>query len=139
MFDAYRGRLGTVRAMATLSCAQLFVALIPFGRWRRHLGFVPDSNNALSPGEAHAEAARLARQIDRGAERLPMHSACLVRAMALSWILRAKVIPHVVVFAVRPAEMRRSADTLHAWVEVQGKIILGELPGPWIETLRLGG
>jgi len=27
---------------------------------------------------------------------------------------------------------------LHAWVEVKGGTILGDLPGPWIETLRLG-
>ncbi len=26
---------------------------------------------------------------------------------------------------------------LHAWVEVGGDIVLGELPGPWIPVLRL--
>lgn len=138
MFERWRGWLGTGRAMVILSCAQLVVPLVPFGRWRRHLGLIGASNNSLTPVEAQAEACRLARQIDRGAERLPLHSACLVRAMALSWILRARGIPHVVVFAVRPADMRQSADALHAWVEVQGNTVLGELPGPWIETLRLG-
>jgi len=34
--------------------------------------------------------------------------------------------------------MRGTADDLHAWVEVAGKTILGDLPGPWVETLRLG-
>lgn len=58
--------------------------------------------------------------------------------MALSWILRRKRIAHTVVFAVRPAGLRDSADALHAWVEVHGETILGELPGPWLETLRLG-
>jgi hypothetical protein len=124
--------------MATLSCAQLFVALLPFGWWRRHLGLAADSNNSSPAAELQASGRRFARQVDRGAERLPMHSACLVRAMALSWILRAKEIPHVVVFAVRPSDMRQSADALHAWVEVHGNIVLGELSGPWLQTLRLG-
>ncbi len=54
--------------------------------------------------------------------------------MALSWILRAHRIAHSVVFAVRPEAQRQSADALHAWVEVSGETILGELPGPWLET-----
>jgi hypothetical protein len=58
--------------------------------------------------------------------------------MALSWILRRKRIGHCVVIAVRPAELRGTDDQLHAWVEVSGEIILGDLPGPWVETLRMG-
>ena len=58
--------------------------------------------------------------------------------MALSWILRTQGIAHSVVFAVRPEPQRTREDPLHAWVEVSGEPILGELPGPWIETLRLG-
>jgi hypothetical protein len=58
--------------------------------------------------------------------------------MALSWTLRRKDIPHVVVIAARPQGLRDSPDKLHAWVEIDGATILGELPGPWIEMLRLG-
>lgn len=58
--------------------------------------------------------------------------------MALSWMLRGKAIGHSVVIAVRPAGMRNAADGLHAWVEVDGGTIIGELPGPWVEMLRLG-
>jgi hypothetical protein len=58
--------------------------------------------------------------------------------MALSWMLRGKGIGHSTVIAVRPADMRNAHDSLHAWVEVDGATILGELPGPWVVMLRLG-
>jgi hypothetical protein len=58
--------------------------------------------------------------------------------MALSWMLRSRKLGHTVVFAVRPVGKRGSGDLLHAWVEVDGETILGKLPGPWVETLRLG-
>ena len=58
--------------------------------------------------------------------------------MALSWMLRRRRINHALVFAVRPSHLRDSSDDLHAWVEVDGVKIIGDLPGPWLETLRLG-
>lgn len=53
-------------------------------------------------------------------------------------MLRRDGIAHAMVFAARPAKSRRSEDTLHAWVEVEGARIIGDLPGEWIETARLG-
>jgi hypothetical protein len=63
----------------------------------------------------------------------------LPRAAALSWILRKRGIAHAVVFAVRPEQLRDSPDPLHAWVEIAGVRVIGDLPGPWVETLRLDG
>lgn len=84
-----------------------------------------------------AQAALLAAHVDWAARRVPFETRCLPRAMALSWLLRRRGIGHTMVFAVRPPAMRGSADDLHAWIEVDGRIILGQLPGPWVETLRL--
>jgi len=84
------------------------------------------------------EATLLAAHVEWAARRLPFATRCLARAMALSWQLRGRGIGHALVFAVRPPHMRGTADALHAWVEVAGKTILGDLPGPWVETLRLG-
>jgi len=53
-------------------------------------------------------------------------------------MLRARKIDHSIVFAVRPEAERGSADPLHAWVEVAGETVIGDVPGPWVETLRLG-
>jgi hypothetical protein len=58
--------------------------------------------------------------------------------MALSWLLNRESLGHTVVMAVRPSVSRGSDSDLHAWVEVGGTKILGDLPGPWVEALRLG-
>jgi hypothetical protein len=81
----------------------------------------------------------LAADIEWAAKRLPFPTKCLPRAMALSWMLRRKRIGHAVVIAVRPSQLRQSPDAMHAWIEVESKKVLGDLPGPWIETLRIGG
>ena len=129
--DRWRGRLGTARALALLWWARLLIARVPLERWRDTLGEAAGRHSS-------AEAQRLARQVERAATRLPFETKCLARAMALSWLLRRRRIRHAVVFAVRPASQRDSADALHAWVEIEGETIIGDLPGPWLETLRLG-
>jgi hypothetical protein len=110
------------------------VALIPFDRWSGSLG--------RSAGETSAgwleEARHRAADIEWAAKRLPFSVKCLPRAMALSWKLKQLRIAHSVVIAVRPSQLRHAPDSLHAWVEVGGEKILGALPGPWIETVRLG-
>jgi hypothetical protein len=59
--------------------------------------------------------------------------------MALSWQLRRRGVAHRIVFAVRPPDQRDAADTLHAWVEYQDRIVLGELPGSWVRVFELPG
>jgi len=121
--------------MALLSWAWLLVATVPFDRWRGSLGLAANEDTA---DRQLIDAQRSATYIEWAARLLPIHIKCLPRAMALSWILRRKRISHVVVFAVRPEELRGSNDDLHAWVEVGREKVIGNLPGPWLETLRLG-
>lgn len=133
--DFWRPKCRTAAAMARLSLARLLVTAIPFGRWQNRLGLGP--THADGPADLH-RARRFAADVEWAAKRLPFPTKCLPRAMALSWMLRRKRIEHSVVFAVRPADSRESAEALHAWVEIDGQKILGDLSGPWIETLRLG-
>ena len=121
--------------MARLCGARLLVACVPFNRWRQGLGYPVADGPSQSD---QRDASQLARDVEWAARRLPLEMKCLPRAMALSWMLRRRRIGHAVVIAVRPSGLRRSPDSLHAWVEVGGEIILGDLPGPWIETARLG-
>lgn len=121
--------------MTALCRARLLVAWVPFDRWRDRLGFAAAQ---ADPPTHVAEASRLAADVEWAARRLPFPTACLPRAMALSWMLRRRRIAHAVVIAVRPSQLRQSPDALHAWLEVDGQKILGDLPGPWIETVRLG-
>ena len=117
--------------MALLCRARLLIAWTPLERWRSTLG--------ETRGDSAPDAAKqLARQVDRGAGWLPFETKCLPRAIALSWMLRRERIRHGVVIAVRPPQARERGDALHAWVEVDGERVIGDLPGPWVETLRLG-
>lgn len=121
--------------MAALCRARVMIGTVPFARWRNSLGGDVESGSE----ESLPEGQRLARHVENAARRLPFATQCLPRAMALSWLLRKKKIAHFLVFAVRPSEIRTSADALHAWVEVGGTKVIGDVPGPWIEMLRLGG
>lgn len=130
--ENWGGKARTIHALALLYAARFLVYRVPFGMWRRSLGF----NGQADDREAE-QARNLARRIERASRLLRVK--CLPQAMALSWILRRRLIAHAVVVAVRPASRRHSPDSLHAWVEVAGARVLGDLPGPWLETLRLKG
>jgi hypothetical protein len=134
MPERWKSRLRTVAAIAALCGARLTVAALPFARWRGTLGGRSNCNSETSVSEAR----QLAPHIEWAARLLPFSTKCLPRAMALSWLLRSEGMAHCLVFAVRPAELRGSDDQLHAWVEVAGEKIIGDLPGPWVETLRIG-
>lgn len=129
-----RGKAATVRAIVLLAAARFLIAAVPFSRWSATLGL---ANGAA--GEGASVAKRLAHQVDNGTRVSPIGTRCLPRAMALSWLLRRSGIPHEVVIAVRPENERSDGDSLHAWVESNGKILLGELPGPWIVVQTLPG
>ena len=126
--------------MGRLCLARLLVAVAPFRRWRGALGFDDEPGERSRPQTGADETLRMARNraahVERAAARLPFALKCLPRAMTLSWILRRSAIPHCVVIATRPTNQRDSDDALHAWVEVAGEIVLGDLPGPWHEIYR---
>ena len=135
--EIWRSKRRTAAAMAFLCWARLLVAWVPFDRWCETLGTAADRSDKRS-FRGTEKAMRLAAHVEWAAVRLPFSTKCLPRAMALSWMLRRKGIGHQVVVAVRPGHLRDSADMLHAWVEVDGNRVIGDLPGPWLETLRLG-
>jgi hypothetical protein len=124
----------TLNAIVLLCPAWFLVHYVPLDRWRKSLGFAGTSSS-----EQAIEARRLAAHVERAGSLLPFPTKCLPRAIAFSWMLRRRRIGHAIVVAVRPAPLRDAPDGLHAWVDVGGEKILGELPGPWVETLRLEG
>lgn len=117
-----------------LGAAWLMVNKVPFKRWRARLinGAAPQA----VPGPAETlEARRLAVHVERAASRLPFKTLCLPRALALSAMMRARGLPHCLVIAVRPAELRTGEDDLHAWIDSGEMRVLGDLPGAWIPIL----
>lgn len=136
----WRGRAKTASAMLFLCLAHAYIRFVPFQRWSGWLGTKScDQRKDRDEGDAALEQGRRAAAVvARAAERLPFETKCLPRAIALSWLLRRQSVAHSLVFAARPLHLRNSADALHAWVEVDRRTIMGDLPGPWLETLRLG-
>jgi hypothetical protein len=139
MPGAWAARAETVEAMAQLVHARLLVGLVPFGRWRNRFG-VPVAQPTFAapvPGRAR----RLARVIERGAMRLPLHTKCLPRAMALHAMLGSRGIAAQLVIAVLPRRLRSGErgriDELHAWVELGGEILIGASDEPYQALLRL--
>lgn len=134
--DPWTARLRTTRAAGLLCLTVLLVALVPLRWWRRTLGSARSADSHADP----ATARRLAAHIERAAWRLPLTVKCLPQAIALSWQLRRRAVDHRVVLAVRPPGQRDGDDALHAWVEAGDRIILGDLPGPWMRlTASLDG
>lgn len=129
---AWRPRSRTLEALGALIAARTGLALIPFRWWRGRLGLDGEARTAEL-----MTAQRLSIHVERAAGRLPFETKCLPRAMALSAMLRRRAIPHRVILAARPAAARRADDDLHAWVDVAGTIVLGDLPGPWLRVLVL--
>ena len=134
--DPWTARLRTARAAALLCLARALIALVPFRLWRQHLGGLDRTDPGADPVPDPAELHRLAAHVARAAQRLPFTVKCLPQAMALSWQLRRRRLAHTVVFAARPPGARAGDDALHAWVESGARVILGDLPGPWIEIYR---
>lgn len=132
--DTWQARQRTLAALALLCAARLLVALVPLKLWRGSVGGRPDCAAVTDLNVAK----RLAAHVERASWRLPVAIKCLPRAIALSWQLRRRGLCHSVVFAVRPPLQRDQDDTLHAWVECGGAVIIGELPGPWITVHRQG-
>ena len=128
--SAWAARARTARAIGLLCAARVLVALVPFRLWRSALGSAADARDCAELALVRC----LVAHIERAAWRLPFAVKCLPRAMALSWQLRRRAIHHRIVFAVRPPGARRGDDTLHAWIECGGQVILGALPGPWLEV-----
>jgi len=135
--QTWRLRCRTAEAAAEIARARALVAFVPFARWRDRLGTASAGPAVAADGAALAEARRLARHVDRAASRMPGESKCLPRAMALGKMLRRRAIPHALVIAARPESRRGGDDDLHAWIEVSGLILLGNLPGPWARLLTL--
>ena len=130
--EAWALRWRTGQAMVLVAIARVLVRHVRFAKWRQRLGRPGPTNQAQE-----LRARRLARHVERAAGRLPGTSKCLPQAMALSWMLRRHHIPHSMALMARPASARGGVDDLHAMVLCSNKIILGNLPGPWIEMLVL--
>lgn len=130
-----RWRLLVAEALGWLILARLLVAGPRLGRWRRWLGPVAAQPLAEAPNAADR---CLAAAVERAAARLPGGARCLPRAMALHWMLRRRTRPSQLVIATLPGSKRGGLDSLHAWIETGGEILIGALDQPFQPLVRFG-
>lgn len=143
--EAWRLRRLTLEAMLRLCAARLLVRLVPLRLWRGRLGqLAPAATGTADPATLQpaasadvAQARRLALHVERAAARLPFQTKCLPRAIALTRMLQARRQPYALRIATLSAHERGGSNDLHAWVEVNGVKVIGDLPGNWIVIVNL--
>jgi len=130
-----RHPLRVIEAGVLIVLARVLVACLPLRVWRGSLGRIWQAD----AGAGHAHTAPLviacAHAVARAACRMPA-SLCLPRAMALQWMLRRRGLAGELVLGVKPGQ-RGGLDDLHAWVEMDGAILLNDSGGAHREVLRL--
>lgn len=122
-------RLLIAEAMLRLVVARLLVDWVALRNWRRFLG--RNGEHSQAAGSRIDHARRLARAVERGAARLPIFTKCLPRAMALHWMMRSRDIPGSLVIGVLTTGDHGGRHALHAWVESDGLILIGQLNEPF--------
>lgn len=120
----------TVRAAFALAMARILVRFVPLSLWRNSIGRALSGKDIGSRRLTESltqelrVAALLARRIERAAIRLPGHSKCLPKAVAMQWMLRLHGISSRLVIAIHRYD--RSGDhAYHAWVEIAGVQVIG--------------
>lgn len=130
--SVWQQRARVAEALALLALARMCIAWLPFRVWQRWTGraMPPVSPYPLATlpkadqGESTNCSQDCAVAVQRAANRL-RGSLCLPQAMALQWMLRRRNIGCAIVLGVLPGQHRGSLDDLHAWVEVDGTVLIG--------------
>ncbi len=118
-------RLALVQAWEFFLLAELCLWILPF----KHLMILPNKLFSKrcggSPRELASSIARMAWLVEVAARYAPVNVTCLKKALVLSWLLGRRGIATT----LRIGVARREGDlTAHAWLELNGQVILG-LPG----------
>lgn len=82
-----------------------------------------------------SETRRIARVVEAAATNLPLSLPCLPQALAVCWMLRARGVDARLYYGVRHAD--RLEFQAHAWVEVDGKPVIGGRAAPDFTTLAI--
>lgn len=128
-----------IKALVGVASVRLGLVILPFARVRRILSRLRRSGETLSsashsvsssgaspPTDLTAVGQQLAWAVDVASERVPGGENCLVRALTLhTWLARLGH-PAELRIGVRPET--QSGMAAHAWVEVDGQVLIGSVP-----------
>jgi Transglutaminase-like superfamily len=123
-FKALRRRALVAEALILLLVARLLIRFVPLRLWRSSLGR-RHSTEPATVGVAWPSVRSVTRAINRAADRSPIAMVCLPRAMATQWMLGRRGVTARFVVGVAPSAGAGSIHALHAWVEINGRVIVG--------------
>jgi len=123
-FAKWQNRMLVAEAAILLFAASLLIRLVPLRLWRSSLGHRHPTVRA-SRDTAWRSVRTVIRAINRAADCSPIRMVCLPRAMVAQWMLARRGVSPQLVLGVAPPEGARTAHALHAWVEVDGRIVMG--------------
>lgn len=124
-FKTWRRRALVAEATILLLAARLLIRFVPLRLWRSSLGRQRLTEPA-SVDIAWPSVRAVTRAINRAADRSPIAMVCLPRAMATQWMLARRGTTARFVVGIAPPEAAEAPRRLHAWVEVDGHIVLGD-------------
>ena len=106
-----------------LVCAAVFIRNVKFAYWRKLCA--PVMRNAVNASTGSG-VGDVVLAIGRAERRLIGRSfKCLPRAMAAQWMLKRRRITTFLVIGAAPALGEARYTDLHAWVEYNGRIVMG--------------
>lgn len=114
-----------MKAAAHLAGTSLGLRLLPFSSWRHRLGDTADAA-ATPAGTSRQPAERIAWAVGAASSYVP-GATCLVQAVVARSMMVRQGFPAQVRIGVRVGETSRVEA--HAWLELDGQVILGNSSG----------
>jgi hypothetical protein len=111
-------RNGVVVAVATTAVARILVWSLPY----RHIRRLVETGHRVARDAPDRTPERIAWEVSQ-ASRIVPSATCLVQALAAEWLIRRTGAP--VELRIGVANDRERGFHAHAWLESEGRVILG--------------
>lgn len=112
-----------IEVVLLLEAIKLGMRLLPFRILRRLLARVADAAPARLRHADHPSADRIAWAVETASRHTPGLKTCLTQALAAQVLLARRGYPALLRLGVAKGE--REQFQAHAWVESEGKIVIG--------------
>lgn len=110
-----------IKATLLLEAIKLGMRLLPFRTLRRLLSRV--ANTPKGRRVDHSSAERVAWAVEAASQNMPGIKTCLARALAAQVLLARRGYPALLRIGVARGEQEQFQA--HAWVETEGKTVIG--------------
>lgn len=111
--------------MLLLVAARILVRFVPLRYWRSSVVH-PERQELQATDDGWPAIRAVIRAVNRATQRMPIEMVCLPRAMVAQWMLARRGFTPRLVFGVARGEAAEPAYAFHAWVEIQGRIVMGD-------------